>query len=50
MIFNRLMLEQILTEVETKDKSLNLATHGFSPLIIRAIVDIIAEILTQKDN
>lgn len=46
----RALLEQVLSNVETTDTNLNLASHGFSPLIIRAIVDIVAEILTPKDS
>lgn len=44
----KLLLLDILKEVETRDTNLTLMTHGFSPLIIRAVIDILIEIITYK--
>lgn len=43
------LLQDILKEIETRDTDLTLMTHGFSPLIIRAVIDILIEIMTYKE-
>lgn len=43
------VLEHIVREVEVRDTPLTLMTHGFSPLILRAVVDIITEIITYRE-
>ncbi|XP_047484552.1 transcription factor AP-2-delta-like isoform X1 [Penaeus chinensis] len=40
------LLQDILREIESRDTNLSLITHGFSPLIIRAVIDILVEIIT----
>lgn len=42
----RELLQDILREIESRDTNLSLITHGFSPLIIRAVIDILIEIIT----
>ncbi|CAL4248106.1 unnamed protein product [Meganyctiphanes norvegica] len=46
----KLLLLDILKEIETRDTNLTLMTHGFSPLIIRAVIDILIEIMTYKGS
>ncbi|KAK4309054.1 hypothetical protein Pmani_019313 [Petrolisthes manimaculis] len=43
------LLQDILKEVEARDTNLTLMTHGFSPLIMRAVIDIITEIISFKE-
>ncbi|XP_076055985.1 transcription factor aptf-1-like isoform X2 [Oratosquilla oratoria] len=42
------LLQQVLRLIEAKDADLTQMTHGFSPLIIRAVIDIITEIITYR--
>ncbi|XP_045603907.1 transcription factor AP-2-beta [Procambarus clarkii] len=42
------LLQDILKEIEVRDTDLNLMTHGFSPLIMRAVIDILIEIITFR--
>lgn len=49
-IYSRELLQDILKEVEARDTNLTLMTHGFSPLIMRAVIDIITEIISFKET
>ncbi|XP_071513572.1 transcription factor AP-2-beta-like [Panulirus ornatus] len=44
------LLQDILKEIEARDIKLSLMTHGFSPLIIRAVIDILIEIITFRET
>ncbi|RXG70046.1 hypothetical protein Avbf_01398 [Armadillidium vulgare] len=46
----KLVLEQILTEIEKQEQDLELLTHGFSPLILRGVFNILMEILAFKEK
>ncbi|XP_042220077.1 transcription factor AP-2-epsilon-like [Homarus americanus] len=44
------LLQDIMKEIEARDTNLTLMTHGFSPLIIRAVIDIITEIISFRET